>query len=271
MTRLWPQIPQMGLGTYGRRGPEGQKAIEAGLEIGYRHLDTAQDYYTEEECGRALAASGLARNDVFLTTKIRVANLGEGLLVDSLRQSCDNLQTDAVDLTLIHWPSPRNEVPLPVYLEQLAEARDLGLTRLIGVSNFTIALLKQSKSILGAGALANNQVEVHPFLQNKKLVDHCLSEGISVTAYQPLAKATVNQSPEICAIADKHGITPEQVSLAFLMHKGLIVIPSSADAGRMRMNFAAIDLALDAEDIATIETLDRGGRRINPDISPDWD
>jgi 2,5-diketo-D-gluconate reductase B len=268
---LWPEIPRMGLGTFGRRGPEGQRAIESAIEIGYRHLDTAQDYDTEAECGHALKASGLARGEMFVTTKIRLSNLGKGRLVPSLRESCESLQVDAVDLTLIHWPSPRDEVPLPVYIEQLAQARELGLTRLIGVSNFTISLINQSRAILGAGALANNQVEVHPFLQNTRLVNHCMAEGIAVTAYQPLAKATVNESEAICDIADRHGATPEQVALAFLLAKGLIVIPSSADTGRMRSNFAATDLVLGDQDIARIEALDRGGRRIDPDIAPDWD
>lgn len=174
-------MPLFGLGTFGRTGPDGIEAILAALEIGYRHLDTAQTYDTENECGVALRRCGLTREEVFVTTKISTDNFARGALLPSLRQSLDRLQLDQVDLTLIHWPSPRGKVELAVYIEQIAEAQALGLTRMIGVSNFPIALLKQAQAILGDTKIVNNQFECHPYLQNDKLVNYCQNNNISVT------------------------------------------------------------------------------------------
>ncbi len=145
-------MPRLGFGTYGRTGEEGIKAIRTALEAGYRHLDTAQTYDTEREVGVALRQSGLARDEVFLTTKISTDNYGEGRLVPSLRDSLASLGVDQVDLTLLHWPSPRGKQELASYLLPLLEAQDLGLTRFIGVSNFTIALLEEAESLAGAVA-----------------------------------------------------------------------------------------------------------------------
>lgn len=264
-------MPLMGLGTYGRRGSEGIAAMLAALEIGYRHLDTAQSYDTERECGEALRQSGLSRADVFITTKIDTPNFGAGKLIPSLRRSLDTIGVDQVDLTLIHWPSPHEQVPLATYLEQLAEAQALGLTRTIGVSNFTIDLLTRSRAILGSVPIANNQVECHPYLQNRKLVAFCDSVGIPVTAYQPIAKATLKGDPVLEPLAASKGCTVEQLAIAFAFARGLAAIPASGNPERLASNFAAQHISLTAEDLATIATLDRGTRRINPSTAPAWD
>ena len=264
-------IPQMGFGTYDRKGEAGVAAMLVALETGYRHLDTAQDYGTETEVGEAVHRSGLDRADIFVTTKIATGNLGAGALIPSLRQSLDNLQLDQLDLTLIHWPSPNNAVPLPVYIEQLAEAHALGLTRLIGVSNFTIAMLEQAQAILGELKIANNQFELNPLLQNKKLANYCTDEGISVTCYLPIARGILGEVQIIAEIAARHGATPEQVALAFEFAKGYIAIPTSSRADRIRSNYLATKLALSDADIASIETVDRGQRVIDPAWGPDWD
>ncbi|KRA99769.1 aldo/keto reductase [Devosia sp. Root685] len=264
-------IPAMGFGTYGRNGEAGVEAMLVALETGYRHLDTAQDYGTEAQVGEGVRRSGLPRSDVFVTTKIRTSNLREGTLVPSLRQSCETLGLEQLDLTLIHWPSPNNEVPLPVYIEQLAEAHALGLTRLVGVSNFTIAMLEEAQAILGDLRIANNQVELNPLLQNKKLANYCTEKGISVTCYLPIARGILGGVPEIVDIADRHEATPEQVALAFEFAKGYIAIPTSGKAERIRSNFEATKLTLNAEEIRVIEGLDRGQREIDPAWGPDWD
>jgi 2,5-diketo-D-gluconate reductase B len=264
-------IPAMGFGTYGRTGDAGIAAMLVALETGYRHLDTAQDYGTEREVGETIRRSGLKREEVFVTTKIKTGNFAKGLLVPSLRQSCDNLQVDRLDLTLIHWPSPNEQVPLEIYIEQLAEAHALGLTRLVGVSNFTIALIEQAKKLLGELPIANNQFELNPLLQNRKLANYCQANEISVTCYLPIARGLLGGEPVIRAIADKHGATPEQVALAFEFAKGYIAIPTSGKAERIRSNFAATKLTLSAEDIAAIEGVDRGQREINPSWGPAWD
>ncbi len=264
-------IPALGFGTYGRWKAEGEAAILTALETGYRHIDTAQTYDTEGECGRAIAASGLARDAVFVTTKITPENFGPGKLIPSLRQSLDNLQMEYVDLCLIHWPAPNGETPLPVYLNQLAEAQTEGLARHIGVSNFTIDLLKQSEAILGKGALTTNQFELHPFLQNRKLAQYCKEAGITVTAYRPIAEGRVANDRAIQRVAAKHDATAAQVSLAYLMQLGYVVIPTSGKAERIRENFAALDITLDSEDMAAMRSTDKNERYIAPDWGPKWD
>lgn len=264
-------MPLLGLGTYGRRGNAGIDAMIDALEIGYRHLDTAQDYDTERECGEALRSSGVRRAEVFITTKIAPRNFGPGQLIPSLRRSLGQLGLDRVDLTLIHWPSPYGQVPLPVYIEQLAEAQVQGLTRTIGVSNFPIALLRQAQAILGDLPIANNQVECHPYLQNRRLVDYCKSVDIPVTAYQPIAHGALRDDPVLEPLAASRSCTVEQLALAYTMARGIAVIPASSKRERLISNFAARHVVLTPADMATMVSLDRGARRINPASAPAWD
>lgn len=265
------EMPRLGYGTYGRTGPEGRDAILAALEIGYRHLDTAQTYGTEREVGEALRLSGLPREEVFVTTKVAEENLGPGRLVPSLEGSLRALELDQVDLALIHWPARRGGPELASYLTQLAEARSRGLARFIGVSNFTIAHIESALAILGQGALLTNQVELNPWFRNRRLADHCTARGIVVTCYEPLARGRVGTDPTLRDIARRHGATPEQVALAWELACGYAAIPTSGKRDRIARNFAAQGLALSREEMAQIETLDRGVRSIDPEWGPDWD
>lgn len=265
-------IPPMGFGTFGRTGEEGIAALLFALETGYRHLDTAQSYNTEFECGEALRRSGLPRSEIFVTTKITGDNCVRGRLLPSLQRSCETLGVASVDLTLIHWPvGPSGRPDMQAYLTELAEAQARGLTRLIGVSNFTIADLEHAKTILGPGKIANHQFERHPLLTNQKLVNYCLYNGISVTCYLPLARGACVGDPVIEAVAARHGATVHQVALAFSLAQGLIVIPTSGKRERIVENFAARDLKLDAADLAAIAARDRNARQVNPAWSPKWD
>lgn len=264
-------IPKLGLGTYRRTGTRGVTALMAALEIGYRHLDTAQSYDTETTVGAALKASGLARSEVFVTTKVADTNLDRAAFLPSVRRSLDTLGLDQVDLLLIHWPAARDAVRFEDYMTALAEARDAGHTRLIGVSNFPIALIERARALLGAEALATNQVEIHPYLQAPRLAAHARGIGLPLTAYQPLAKGAVADDPLLARIGAAHGVTAAAAALAFLMAMGHIVIPASASEANLRTNFAARDVVLGADEIAAIRTLDRGDRRINPEKSPRWD
>lgn len=265
-------IPPMGFGTFGRTGSAGIDAIGFALETGYRHLDTAQSYGTERECGEALRRSGIARDAVFLTTKIAADNCRRGRLIESLKRSAEALSVDAVDLALIHWPvSPAGRLPMAEYLPELAEAQDLGLTRLIGVSNFTIADIREAESMLGTDWLATNQVERHPLLRNQALVDACAAHAIAVTCYLPLARGRCAGIPVIEAIARAHNATAHQVALAFSLCEGHIVIPTSGHPDRIAQNYAARDLVLSPDDLAQIRALDRHYRQINPTWSPAWD
>jgi len=264
-------MPLMGLGTFGRTGAEGRDAILAALEIGYRHIDTAQTYETEGECGEAFRLSGLKRSDIHFTTKISTENFGPGALVPSLRRSLDRLGLDQVDLTLLHWPSPRGKVPLEVYVEQIGEAQMLGLTRNIGVSNFPIALLDAAQELLGDIRIVNNQFECHPYLQNKALVDHCRRTGVSVTCYLPIARGKLAGDPVLEPLAKSKNCSVEQLALAYNMARGLSVIPASANPDRLRTNFAAQALELTEADMAIIGGVERGTRYINFDWAPQWD
>jgi 2,5-diketo-D-gluconate reductase B len=260
-------IPQIGLGTWALTGDPGAEAILSALGAGYRHIDTAQSYDTEANVGDAIARSGLARDEVFVTTKIAGANFPR--LADSLRESLDRLRMDQVDLALIHWPAPNDAVPVASYMADLARARDDGLTRLIGVSNFTRRLLDEA--IDTVGEIATNQVEIHPFMQNRVLAAHCRERGVPLTAYLPLARSEVADDPVIRDIAQAHEATPAQVSLAFLMARGHIVIPKSADPSRQRLNLAATGLRLTEDEMERMAGLDRGQRLVDPGTAPDWD
>jgi len=208
----------------------------------------------------------------FLTTKVWIANFSHDALLDSLRESLRKLRTDHVELTLIHWPSPKDAVPMAEYLGALAEAKSQGLTRQIGISNFTIAQTRQAIEILGADAIATNQIEVHPYLQNRALIAFLKEQGIHVTAYMSLAYGEVLKDPVIQAIAERHQSTPAQVALAWALQQGYAVIPSSTKRENLASNLLAAELRLGDADMAQIATLDRGQRLANPEgIAPDWD
>lgn len=269
MTAPLHGIPPLGLGTYGRLGEDGIEAIRLALELGYRHLDTAQSYDTEGSVAEAIRRSGLKREEVFVTTKVATVNLARETFLPTLERSLGTL--GSIDLTLVHWPSPRDAVPFEHYIEDLGTAQERGWTRLIGVSNFPVALVRKAIAILGPGRLAANQVEVHPYLQNRTLRAFCAANDVAVTAYMPLAKGRVASDPVLAEIGRRHGATAGQVALAFLMAEGLIVIPSSTRRENLAANLDATRIRLDDTDMAAIRWLDQGLRLINPAVPPAWD
>ncbi len=264
-------IPAIGLGTYRLKGQVLTDSVHNALELGYRAFDTAQIYDNEADLGAAIASGTVPREQLFLTTKIWISNFHHDDLLASLRESLRKLRTDHVDLTLIHWPSPKDEVPMAEFLGALREAKSLGLTKAIGVSNFTIDLTRQAIAILGADAIATNQIEVHPYLQNRALIAYLRKQGIPVTAFMSLAYGAVLKDPVIQAIADKHQASTAQVALAWALQQDYAVIPSSTKRENLAGNLQAVQLRLDAEDMARIAELDRGERVANPGIAPAWD
>lgn len=264
-------MPAIGLGTFRLQGQTVIDSVRSGLELGYRHIDTAQIYANEADVGHAIAESGVARDQLFVTTKIWTENLAAERLIPSLEDSLAKLRLEQVDLTLIHWPSPGDAVPLAGSLAALREAKRRGLTRQIGVSNFTIAHLQQAIALLGAGEIATNQVELHPLLQNRKLAEFARAQGIHLTAYMPLAYGKVLAEPVVQRIAAAHDATPAQVALAWLLQQGYAVIPSSTKRDNLAGNLAAAALRLEADEMAAIAALDRGERVANPDFAPHWD
>ncbi|RGE47109.1 2,5-didehydrogluconate reductase DkgB [Comamonas testosteroni] len=265
-------IPQFGVGTFRLQGQVVIDSVRNALEVGYRAVDTAQIYGNEAEVGQAIAESGVARSDLFLTTKIWVDNYSRAKLIPSLQDSLKKLRTEQVDLTLIHWPAPGNGVELNEFMTALAEAKAQGLTRQIGISNFNIALTQQAMAAVGKGEIATNQIELSPYLQNAKLTAFLKEQGIQTTSYMTLAYGKVLKDAVLAEIAQKHGATVAQVALAWALQLGYAVIPSSTKRENLASNLLAQNLKLDADDMARIAQLERNGREVNPEgLAPAWD
>jgi 2,5-diketo-D-gluconate reductase B len=265
-------IPFFGVGTFRLQGQVVIDSVRNALEVGYRAIDTAQIYGNEAEVGQAVAESRVARDQLFVTTKIWTENYGADKLIPSLKDSLAKLRTDYVDLTLIHWPAPGNGVPLSETMQALAEAKAQGLTGQIGISNFNIALTREAIGAVGKEAIATNQIELSPYLQSRPLTDFLKEQGIHVTSYMTLAYGKVLKDPVINDIAQRHGATPAQVALAWALGRGYSVIPSSTKRENLASNLLARDLRLTDDDIARIAQLERNGREVSPDgLAPAWD
>ncbi|WP_114195717.1 2,5-didehydrogluconate reductase DkgB [Edaphovirga cremea] len=265
-------LPAFGLGTFRLKDQIVIDSVTTALELGYRAIDTAQIYDNEAAVGEAIAQSGIARDQLFITTKIWTENLSKEALIPSLKESLAKLKTDYVDLTLIHWPSPQSAVSVAETMQALVEAQALGLTRQIGVSNFTIDLMQQAIDAVGADAIATNQIELSPFLQNQKVVDFARQHGIKITSYMTLAYGDALKDPLIQKIAGQHGATAAQVVLAWALQSGFAVIPSSTKRENLQSNLLAQKLTLTEADMAEIASLERNGRLVSPDgLAPDWD
>ena len=264
-------IPSFGFGTYQRLDDEAYRTVSDALEVGYRHIDTAEGYNNEEFVGKAIADSGVAREDVWITTKVSPRSYGEGMVRPAVEASLEKLRTDQVDLLLLHWPSINDEYPVESYLEQFAEVYDAGLTKHIGVSNFTKYYLDHALRILGNRPIRTNQCEIHAYFRNRPIVDYCASKGIPMTAYSPLAKGAVADDPTMAKIGEKHNATAAQIALAYLMAEGHIVIPTSTKKERIASNFEARNIQLSAEEVAQIQALDEGRRIVDGEWCPTWD
>lgn len=265
-------IPAFGLGTFRLKDQVVIDSVSNALDLGYRLIDTAQIYGNEAEVGRAIVASGVPRSELFLSTKIWTEHLARDRVIPSLKDSLVKLRTEQVDLTLIHWPSPGQAVPLADTLGALMQAQAQGLTKHIGVSNFNIALLQEAIEAVGAANIATLQIELSPYLQNRRVVDFVRSQGLHITSYMTLAYGKVLQDPVIRQIAQQHGATAAQVALAWALQLGYAVIPSSTQRANLQGNLLAQQLRLTDENMAQIATLDRGERLANPEgLAPKWD
>lgn len=265
-------IPTFGLGTFRLQDDVVILSVKTALELGYRTIDTAQIYENEAAVGQAITESGVARGDLFVTTKIWIENLSAEKLIPSLEESLAKLRTDYVDLTLIHWPSPEGAVSVKESMLALMAAKEAGLTRQIGISNFPIALMQEAIDAVGAENIATNQIELHPFLQNRQVVEFAQKNDLHITSYMTLAYGDALKDQVINAIAQKHKATPAQVVLAWAMTLGYAVIPSSTKRENLASNMAAVDLHLDDQDMANIAALDRQQRLVSPEgLAPNWD
>ncbi|EMP57269.1 2,5-diketo-D-gluconic acid reductase B [Marinobacter santoriniensis NKSG1] len=264
-------LPKIGMGTFRLKGNDARDAVKSALSLGYRHIDTAQMYDNEAAVGDGITSSGIPRREIFLTTKIWHDKLHASDLINSLQGSLDRLKTDHVDLALIHWPSPGDEVPMEEYLGALKDAQREGLAEHIGISNFTCAQMDEAKRILGDTSIFTNQVEVHPFLANRKVVDHARKLGITVTGYMPLAVGKVMEDETLQRIAENHNATLAQIAIAWVASRGIVPIPSSTRPAHQKANLDALEIELSDEDIKAIDALDRGERIADPGFAPDWD
>lgn len=264
-------MPQTGIGTFRLEDDTARQSVLNALEIGFRHIDTAQIYGNEEQVGDAIQTNGIAREDFFLTTKVWYERFGNDSFIPSVHESLAKLKTDHVDLLLIHWPSPDDKVPMEQYLKSLAQAKADGLTRHIGVSNFTIEQMEKAVDILGEGEIYTNQIELHPFMQNRKVAERAEELGMKVTAYMPFAVGKVMKSETLNTIAQQHGASAAQVTLAWIKEKGYSTIPSSTNAEHLKDNFEFDKVKLTPEDLELIDNLDNGDRIVDPDFGPKWD
>lgn len=263
--------PRLGYGTWNRHGQDAYDCTTMALEAGFRHLDCAENYENEAHVGRAIAASGLARKDLWVTTKVAPENFGPGQIRPHVEASLDKLGVGPVDLLLLHYPSINDEYDIHDYMAQFAAVYDAGLCRHIGVSNFTKPYLAKATELLGDRPILTNQVELHVYLHNTPIVEDCRARGITLTAYSPLARGAILDDAVLNRIGQAHGATASQIALAWLLAEGHIVIPSAGSRDRIAENLAAGDITLSDDERADIATLDRNMRLVDGPWCPTWD
>ncbi len=260
-------VPAIGFGTFRLPGEACREGVEHALDLGYRHIDTAQGYYNEEYVGEALARSSVPREDIFLVSKVMPDNFAGDTAASSTRESLRKLGTDYVDLMLLHWPNP--EVPLEQPLESLARLQREGAVRHIGVSNFAPSLLERAAAVT---ELFCNQVEYHPYLSQRALIDLAHRKDLLLTAYCPIARGKVLDDPVLQEIGARYGKSPTQVALRWLVQQeGVAAIPKSAQARRRSENFDVFDFELSGEEMQAIHRLDREERLVDGPAGMVWE
>ena len=263
------RIPLIGLGTWDLRGKTCARMVEEALELGYRHIDTAAMYGNEEAVGDGLRASGVPRDEVFVTTKVWSSDLRARDFERSARDSIRKLKLPSVDLLLIHWPNP--SIPLKETIGALCKMKREGVARHVGVSNFTVALIEEAVGY-ATEPLVNNQIECHPYLDQAKVIAASGKRGLSVTAYSPIARGRVKGDAVLARIGKAHGKTAAQVCLRYLVQHGVIVIPRTSRSERLTENFAIFDFKLTPAEMKEIAGLAHpGGRIVEWGGTPEWD
>jgi diketogulonate reductase-like aldo/keto reductase len=263
------KIPAIGLGTWQLDGAIGARITEQALRLGYRHLDCALIYGNEREIGEGLRASGVKREQVFITTKVPHTELAPSALERAVKQSLVNLRVSDVNLLLVHWPNP--QVPLAETMGAMSKMKKEGYARHIGVSNFTVALIEQAVT-LSAEPIVTNQIEWHPYLDESKVKAACARHGIAVTAYCPIARGRIGGDEVLSRIGKAHGKSAAQVSLRWLVQQGAVVIPRTSKIERLSENMAIFDFALSETEMAEIGALAKAaGRVVSVGWAPRWD
>ena len=264
-------VPALGFGTWALSGHAAYQTVRMVLDLGYRHIDTAQIYGNEAEIGRAIRDSGLPRSEVFLTTKIAPSSLRKADVRRSHEESLRRLGLDQVDLLLIHWPNA--SIPLGETLEALTRLREDGKTRSIGVSNFTVALLREAIERHGAEIVCN-QIEYHPFLPQRRLIEAMQRYGLMLTAYAPVARGRVFRDKTLAAIGAKYGKSAGQVALRWLLDQDKVsAIPKAGRREHAAANIDIFDFHLAPADRAAIDKLaGKADRMVEwAGYTPRWD
>ena len=262
-------LPRLGLGTFRMQGDTCRAAVESALALGYRHIDTAEMYGNEDAIGAAIAASGVARKDLHVTTKVWNENLAPDAIRRAFDASLKKLKLDHVDLYLVHWPS--KNMNLPAMFETLLKLKEEGRTRAIGVANFNIALLKTVVEEIKA-PIACNQIEYHVMLDQTPVRKYLAAKSIPLVAYCPLAQGRAASDETLAAIGRKHGASAAQVALKWLLDQdGVAAIPKASRRESQQANLDALHVGLDDEDRQAIAALPKNRRCVNPGFAPAWD
>jgi 2,5-diketo-D-gluconate reductase B len=263
------RIPAIGLGTWELRGRACARIVEQALKLGYRHIDTAQVYENEREVGEAVRASGVKRNELFVTTKIWTTHFAPNDLERSTKESLARLRLSEVDLLLLHWPNP--QVPLAETMGALAHVKQLGMTRHIGVSNFTVALVEEAIAVCPE-SLACDQVEYHPYLEQTKVLDACARHGMAVVAYSPVAKGRIKNDQTLARIGRTYRKSAAQVSLRWLVQQNVSAIPRTSKIERLSENIDIFDFELSDQEMRQIFQMGNAkGRLTDFGFAPKWD
>src|SRR5438046_4786155 len=263
------RIPAIGLGTWELRGRTCARLVEQALRLGYRHIDTAQVYENEREVGEGLRASGVKRDEVFVTTKIWTTHFAAKDLERSAKESLARLRLTEIDLLLLHWPNP--QVPLAETLGALARVKQAGLARHIGVSNFTVALIEEAVAACPE-SLVCDQVEYHPYLDQTKVKDACARHGMALIAYSPVAKGRIKNDQTLAQIGQAHGKTAAQVSLRSRVQQNVAAIPRTSRIERLSENIDIFDFVLSEEEMRQISLMGSAKVRLTDfGFAPKWD
>jgi 2,5-diketo-D-gluconate reductase B len=266
------QMPKLGdfpigFGTWQLTPPEAVTAVRDALDIGYRHIDTAQIYENEDGVGEALETSSVPRRDIFLATKVWITNLKPKKVAKSTTVSLKKLRTDYVDLLYVHWPAGDYD-PEPT-LRAFADLVAGGQVRHIGVSNFTPTIMETALRVAPIKPIAN-QVECHPLLQQIEMLNFCTNNSMKLVAYSPIARGNILDHPALVALAQKYGRSTAQIALAWNVARGVIPIPKSGKRSHIQQNFDAVSIALEPVDVEKISAIAEEKRFINPSFAPSW-